>query len=249
MKCIIEINDEIKKWQDENYMKMADFAINHANDLPTVSKMFNTVGDYEATNYLIKGNIEGYKKFSKFFNSLKIPDYRPSIIDGMFSGNKSNNPPMIIHNYLDNFKGDAFSRQYELMEYVKKQFSNYSEEFNTGFGKCDLFIRGKETFLLELKPGKIITKDIYQCHEYHRYKDGLHPIIILGHKIDPVALKRADEYGIAVYLYKISQIAPTKINITHIQGEPSKMLDKLKCKFQFIGEFDSIARDLGWKSS
>lgn len=219
-------------------------------DQANISNGIKTLAERHAVKLLIEGNVDGYKKFLVDFAALEIPDHTPTIIDTIF-GDKNNLPPSKIwlSNCLHDFKGESFLRQREMMEYLKVEFRRakipFKEEFDTGFGKCDLLVRGKDPFLLELKPGKIIRKDIYQCVEFHRYKGGKCPVVILGSTIDEASEALAVEHDIDTYLYRLKTVAPTQMEMHWHTGKKYPSIE-MGGHPQFLGNYAVIARDLGW---
>jgi hypothetical protein len=198
---------------------------------------------YEQTkreySFLKKGNIDGYLSCRESFANLKIPDYRPNFLD-MF--NLAEGRPRVIISTLSTsdyrliYYNNRIRSQDHFTEYLthklislkkKKVIEGYTKEFLTEHGKCDLFIKGKKSFLLELKTDKIRRKDIYQCSEFKKGTNNEYPVIIIGFGCNEKALTLAGELGITVYSYSIEKTIPTNIKQKHIAGSSHPIMNLL----------------------
>jgi hypothetical protein len=220
-------------------------------DLPNISNYIDIIARKQSVSFLIKGDIANYKKFLEDFNLLHIPDHRPSVFTA-FKDSFFSDMPISLPNYMGYFKKTGFCNQNAFTEYLKIEFKRlgfgFTEEFETGFGRCDFLIRNNNPFLLELKPWGILKKDIYQCHEYRKCKGKKYPIVILGNSIVPTALELAKEMDVGVYLYTIVCFAPTRIETTRACGSKYPSLEKI-WHSQFLGVEGRIAKELGWSDS
>lgn len=220
-------------------------------DDANVSNGIEIVAKRHAVSLLIKGDTEGYREFLLAFSSLGIIDYRPCLASAIFGKSVMEQNPirLSLSNCLYDFKKDSFCRQREMSEYLRTEFrrgrTRFKEEFDTGHGRCDFLIKADAPFLLELKPAKIIRKDIYQCVAFHKYQDGQCPVVILGYGIDTASEQLAKEHNIDVYLYRLKTVAPVQMEIRSFIGDKYPPLER-EWSLQFLGDYAGIAKDLGW---
>jgi len=192
-------------------------------------------------NFLKNGDCEGYIACRENFLNQKIPDYTPMIFDAFtkFRGGStltSHRPTLSTSDYLSLYYNNHIRSQDDFMEYLRqplidlkklKLIKIFVEEHSTRHGACDLFVKGKESFLLELKINKITRKDIYQCFEYKKATESEYPVAIVGYGCDESTKKLAEELCISVYVYKLSKKIPTKIDCSLVTGHPIKTMNKI----------------------
>jgi hypothetical protein len=196
---------------------------------------------------LVDGKIDEYKKCHDDFEKLKIPNYQISLMDELFGSDlvgKVGRPTISTFDYMSNFHRGRFMTQDIMTEYLSYSLDNlikdnayhfrehgivtgYEPEYPLKYGRCDFFIKGKTSVLLELKKDIITRKDIFQCQDFYKSVDKKIPVAVIGSGLQKGVPDYAKEVGITIYTYTIPSIAPTVVNVNFIQGKQHAVIDKM----------------------
>jgi hypothetical protein len=208
------------------------------------SKIITSAIVYAATSLLIRGDKVGFEEYRAYIESLKIPDYSLGLMD--LFGMAPLRPIMHIPDYFPSLKGDRFYNQTMFADYLVKSLKHCRREYKTKNGRCDLFIDGKSPFLVELKIGTVVRKDIHQCWDYVEGTDEKYPIILIGRSINGELVKFAEKLGVSVYTYHLKTLAPITVSLSKSAGESFGVLDRVGSVEFFPPPWEAFARQQGW---
>jgi hypothetical protein len=208
------------------------------------SKIITSAIFYAATSLLIRGDKGGFEEYRAYIASLKIPDYAPGLMD--LFGMAPLRPITYVFDYFSDLKGDRFYNQTMFADYLVKSLKHCHREYKTKNGRCDLFINGKSPFLIELKIGTIVRKDIHQCWDYIEGTDEKYPVVLMGRSINGELIKFAERSGVSVYTYRLKTLAPITVSLSKSAGESFDVLDRVGNVEFFPPPWEAFARQHGW---
>jgi hypothetical protein len=199
---LIKIIESCEKDIDGFYLLSQAIKINYLHLM--IHSSLNSTAKEEFINNqatTINNIIENYKKLMLFKNNE----------DGLNLCKISN-----ISDYykeIYNSKKKSLSKEDYLKDYIMDCYKlldiNYIPEYNIKNKKVDIFIKGKEDILIELKKDNITRKDIYQIYDYKKQYNKNSKGILIGHDVSSDCVELANDLDVTLYKYTIIEKIPS----------------------------------------
>lgn len=231
----------------EEYNLLKQIVSESETNAIALSNIAKTMENLLAAYLLNEDSHKNYKLAVKDINGLlcKIDatiDHRHKSIDFLNFSNL-----YTIGDYTRIIKGDAFSKESHLQEFVSNMLSilteegicgiaTYRNQYRTNYGIVDLFVETeKENIIIELKRGTLKRLDIYQTHDYLLTLEDAFPgkllkALVICHDVpDGDIIKLANKLGVSIYTYSVKKLLPTTVEIKHASGVESELVNSMGC--------------------